>query len=329
MGSEPHDNGRSKAPSTGDGDGESKGKGVAQDEDDREDEKHTDSDSFASRLGNSATGLARSVFQGAPSVHDLANVSASGKTAPSSTSRTLEARTESSSTAAGASHSTGTASFRSDQTEAHVAALEVAFSDFLDNTQVLEPTEPVGLERAWNTASASSTNPANHRAARDAIGISLSEQQDSDGAEVVRLLSQTDEEGPEDENQLTLSEEGLRNLRRALFEDGSPDQVSASDWNNMLNFIPDFLRDQDGRATDSSLMSMGLTDPAEAGQQWLGEWNRVLTSYNDEVWGDLGDLVQQARTEVQTIRDSQKRQMPEPTALRQLRSVLTRVRARL
>lgn len=326
MGSETHEKEEPNASATGENDTETKGK--ARDESDQEDKRQTDGDSVVSRLGNSAAGLARSVFQGAPSVHDLASVSGSGKTGARSPSSRLDARAESSSTAT-ASSSSGTASFRSEQTDAHVAAEEAAFSDFLDNTSVFVSTETTGLDKAWNVASSSSTSTANNGSTRDNVGLSVGEQQDSDGAEVVRLLSQMDADVPDYETQLTLSEEELRCLRRALFDDGSPDQVSASDWNNMLNFIPDFLRRQDGEASESSLMSLGLTNSAEAGQQWLEEWNRVLTSYNDEVWGDLGDLVQQARTEVETIRDNQKGPTPDPTALRRLRTVLTRVRARL
>lgn len=321
MGSEAQANGNSSASATGESNAESKGKGVARDGPDQEDKRQADGDSVVSRLGNSAAGLARSVIQGAPSVHEVASVSASGKADAHASSSRLDARAETSSTAA-ASHSS---SFRSEQTDAHVAAEEAAFSDFLDNTSVFVPTERTELEKAWNAASSSST----YGSRRDAGGLSVSEQQDSDGAEVVRLLSQLDGQIPDYEAQLTLSEQELRGLRRALFEDESSAQVSASDWNNMLNFIPDFLRGQDGAASESSLMNLGLADTAEAGQQWLSEWNRVLTSYNDEVWGDLGDLVQQARTEVQTLRHSRKDQVLDPGALRRLQTVLTRVRARL
>lgn len=162
----------------------------------------------------------------------------------------------------------------------------------------------------------------------------MAEQQAQDGVEVVRLLSQVTEEAPDLEQRPTVSEEELKNLRQALFEEGGPGQISATDWNNILNFVPDFLLvdDSDGSglgAPENSHMNLGVTEPAEAGQIWLEQWNRVLTGYTDEVWGDLGSLVEEARTEVARMRDSKDEQTAGAPAVRQLRSILTRVRARL
>lgn len=160
----------------------------------------------------------------------------------------------------------------------------------------------------------------------------MAEQQAQDGVEVVRLLSQVTEEAPDLEQGPTASKGELKNLRQALFEEGGSGQISATDWNNILNFVPDFLLDSDGSgsgAPENSHMNLGVTEPAEAGQIWLEQWNRVLTGYTDEVWGDLGSLVEQARTEVARMKDSKDEQTASAPAVRQLRSILTRVRARL
>ncbi|KAJ4394259.1 hypothetical protein N0V93_003476 [Gnomoniopsis smithogilvyi] len=316
--------------STQQGTGEGKGKGLASGDDTQEE---TGSSSVLSRIGHSATALSRSAIHGTPAVNDLASFASSDKPEAPSSSRKADALIGGTSTANAAS-SSGTSSFRSKHTNAHVAAEEAAFSDFLDGTNVHVPSEPLGFAQAWQSATSATTPPTGLSASRGEAGSSVAEQQARDGVEVVRLLSQSEEELPEYEEQMVLSEPELKSLRQALFEDGSPAQISASDWNNVLNFIPDFLRGQGNNhgileTSESSFMSLGVTDTAEAAQMWLEEWNRVLTGYNDEVWGDLGDLVQQARIEVQKIRDGQENQTPDPVALRRLRTVLHRVRARL
>lgn len=322
----------------GDAKMEGKGKGVATDDPGQEAPRQPDSDassSVMSRLAKSAIGLSSSVLQGTTSANELADVASAGKAgASSSSSNKPETLTGASSTAR-ASSSDRAGGFRSGQAESHVAAEEAAFSDFLDNTNVFVPTDPVGLEKAWQAVGPVNAKSNSYELPRGAAVTSVGEQQEQDGVEVVRLLSQTDDEMPDFEDSPRLSEAELKSLRHALFENGSPAQISASDWSNILNFVPDFLRGQDGRhgeaAAHNSFMNLGVTDTVGAGQLWLEEWNRVLTGYTDEVWGDLADLVHEARTEVQQIRSRQDEHMqkPDPIALRRLQSVLTRVRARL
>lgn len=293
-----------------------------------------DSSSVMARLGRSAAGLSRSVFQNTPSAtNDLANMASSGKVEASSAGNKPETLAETLS-AAPASSSAGGGVFRSGQAEAHVAAEETAFSDFLDNQSVFVPGEPVGFEKAWRSADRTIPARPDDGSSRTADMSSVAEQQERDGVEVVRLLAQTEEEMPEYEGQMKLSEQELQNLRQALFEDGSPAQVSASDWNNILNFIPDFLRGREGNPdwtgiAESRFMNLGVSETAEAGQLWLEDWNRVLTSYHDEVWGDLSDLVKEAQQEVQQMRDDRKAQAVDVMALGRLQTILTRVRARL
>lgn len=330
MGSDSRQSNMPDVSATQQGNSEGKGKGKAQGGSDEEATERAVSDSILSRLGQSATALSKSVVQGAPAVNDLANLAFSEKSGPSSSSSKAGTLGESTSRAAASSIS-GVGAFRSEHTNAHVAAEEAAFSDFLDGTNVFVPTDPIGLEKAWYTATSANMKPMISPSGHES---SVAEQQKRDGNEVVQLLSQLDEDMPEYDGQVILSEPELRNLRQALFEDGSPSQISASDWNSMLNFVPDFLRSHEDshgmpEASESSYMTLGVTDTAEAGQLWLNEWNRVLTGYNDEVWGDLGDLVQQARTELQNIQDGQDGQTQDPVALRRLRTVLHRVRARL
>lgn len=297
------------------------------------DERQPDAgDSVMSRIGKSAAGLSRSILQGTPSAGDLEIVAASGK--PGAPSSSKHVALSEGSSAAPASSVFGTSAFRSGQADAHADAEESAFSDFLDSTPAFVPAEPVGLEHTWQVAVGGSPSHRVYEDSKVTIFSSVAEQREQDGVEVVRLLSQTSEEMPGYEGDMVVSETELKSLRQALFEDGSLTQLSATDWNNALNFIPDFLRDDGAgtegmRATEDSYLNLGVTELAKAGTLWLEQWNRVLTNYTDEVWGDLGDLVKRAHTEVKQMKESNNAPTTDAPAVRQLRSILKRVRARL
>jgi hypothetical protein len=75
-------------------------------------------------------------------------------------------------------------------------------------------------------------------------------------------------------------------------------------------------------------MHFGAVDADEARQTWISQWSRLLTSYQDEVWGDLGDLVEEARTEVQRMEEARPDEKPqEPKALLRLRAILGHLRS--
>lgn len=313
-------------------DAKGKGKGIATKDNTKGAEEQSIDESFASRLGRSAVGLSKSVLQGAPTTDGLTNFASSGKSGASSTNSQPEtwAQGTSSRAASGsgpAGGNGGGAAFRSIQTSAHIAAEEQAFSTFLDNTSVLAQTEPVGLDEPLHAATPGPPASASYGQAKPAVTSSVAEQEERDGVEVVRLLSQADDEIPAYDGDVTISKPEMDSLRQALFENGTV-QTSAADWNNLLNFVPDFLRNEP-ESLASSHMQLGVVDTSQAGQLWLEEWNRVLTGYTDEVWGDLGDLVQEARNEIEQIKDQQETPRADPKALRRLRTILTRVRARL
>ena len=315
------------------GRGKEKGKDVARGEtvtgqdQDSGSSRPPEGESIMSRVGRSAASLSQNVLHGKPAASDVADLSSSGKAGPSSgNKRPALGETSFPAPTAGTSGSTG--GFRSADADAHAAAGEAAFSDFLDGTPAFVATEPAALDQAWQRASGGASEVPGAQPA-----YSVAEQQAQDGVEVLRLLSQVTEEAPNLEQGPTVSEEEMRNLRQALFEEGGPGQISATDWNNILNFVPDFLLgENDGSGLgppENSHMNLGVTEPAEAGQIWLEQWNRVLTGYTDEVWGDLGSLVEEARTEVARMRDTKDEQAAGAPAVRQLRLILTRVRARL
>ncbi|POS79536.1 hypothetical protein DHEL01_v202066 [Diaporthe helianthi] len=289
--------------------------------------------SVVSRVGRSAVSLSQSVLHGKPKASDVAGLSSSGKSGPSASSKS-PALGETSFPLSTAGTPASTGGFRSADAEAHAAAGEAAFSDFLDGTPAFVARQPAGLDEAWQQAHDRAAEvPGTQGAPMLAGAHSVAEQQAQDGVEVVRLLSQVTDEASGFDQGPTVSGEEMRNLRQALFEEGGPGQLSATDWNNMLNFVPDFLLGRsdgsDPEATENSHMNLGVTEPTEAGQIWLEQWNRVLTGYTDEVWGHLGSLVDEARTEVARMKDTPDERSAGTPAVRQLRTILTRVRARL
>lgn len=319
-----------QGPSANDQDN-GKGKGKAPEPLDHETTPRENGDkSMISRIGNSAAGLSRSLLQSKPTANDVGSVAASAK-AESSSSRPLALAEGSSAHVQPEARSTS--GFRSTQTASHIAAEESAFSDFLDSTPVFVPTEDVNLEKTWRD---SSPNVRLEQASRSSGNpSSIQAQQTLDGQEVVDLLSQPDLP-PDTSDDVNISEADLASLRRALFSDENENvALSSADWNNALNFIPDFLlwpedENQASGAVHNSSMHLGLADSTEAGQTWLDQWNRVLTSYTDEVWGDLGALVQEAREEVNQLEEaSPEKPAPETKAIRRLRQVLAHVRAKL
>lgn len=163
-------------------------------------------------------------------------------------------------------------------------------------------------------------------------GPSVSEQERLDGAEVVGLL-----DGPSDELDAVLpgahdeleDDDGLdpatvAKLRVALFDSSH----SESRWDDMLNFTPDFLRQPDASAEDT-LLHLGTSDPEEARRIWLYQWSDVLSSYTDQVWGDLGPLAEDARKEVEEELKSDEAIADRPSqtkSLDRLRQILAHVR---
>ncbi|KHN98594.1 uncharacterized protein MAM_03718 [Metarhizium album ARSEF 1941] len=149
---------------------------------------------------------------------------------------------------------------------------------------------------------------------------SVMEQEALDGSDVVAFISRSEvgdsviSEEPEEPEELTPSE--ASRLREALFESGS----SWPFWDQLLNFNPDFVVRADGSRREADIY-MGTSDAELARSTWLRHWNDVLSSYTDEVWGDLGPLAAEAKGELEQNRHTQ-----QSLALNRLRLILTHVR---
>lgn len=301
-------------------------------------------DSMLSRITNSTVGLASSMLSGTPSSSVLAK-SIAGEKGSSSTAAGSITRQGESSIPIQQDIPKGP-SFRATQAQDHAAAEEAAFADFLDSADELTTPGPNDLELAWQyhipTPSKLSTGFS-----------SVAEQQRHDGEDVVSLLMQDSEqfELPEEE---TISPEEMESLRRALFGNSNGLRRQIDLLTDPMNFIPDHLRlpetehyvqlymdKKDREATtgvrvpdgseairDEMDVSDAQNEEARQTFAWLEQWDGVLTSYLDEVWGDFGGLLKQARAEYEELEKAEENHEPPPEtkALGRLRAILGHLR---
>ncbi|KAI1819091.1 hypothetical protein F4861DRAFT_528242 [Xylaria intraflava] len=146
----------------------------------------------------------------------------------------------------------------------------------------------------------------------------------ADGSKVVELL----ETGLIDEDYDYGSDpktEELSTLKKALFGEKSSTRI---DWDDALNFVPDFI--SNGNSSEASrqlTQHLGVSDATEARDIWLTQWGDVLSSYMDEVWGDLRPLVTTARQELQRISTNPDGATTHGlNAVRRLQQILSHIR---
>ncbi|KAK5651748.1 hypothetical protein OQA88_11710 [Cercophora sp. LCS_1] len=204
---------------------------------------------------------------------------------------------------------------RSRQAEDHITREEASFSAFLDGTEVQQSTHPDG-RGLWEYP-----QPAQGPSLQPDSGFrSVAEQEARDGEDVLALLSEALEPEPYLPLDEAVSERDMSALRRALFEDGVNEGNVAVAWDNVLNFVPEHLREV---RNPNSKPGHDNT----SWQSWVEQWSRVLTSYQDEVWGDLSDLLIEAREEVQRLEQVRPDEKPpQPVALLRLRAILGHLR---
>ncbi|KAK4224604.1 hypothetical protein QBC38DRAFT_14486 [Podospora fimiseda] len=311
-------------------DGEGQGKGKEKEKDvvqsglDDINTPEQSSPSAFSRIAQSAAALPSSLFSGPPGP-EVSSLGANGKGAPSAVGQALARAGESSVQIRPNIPSGGT--LRPGHAREQIAKEEASFAAFLDSDDVPMLSEPGRLEGAWQQSSSTPATEAS-LVLSDVRQLSRSvlEQMTSDGADVVALLSADDPLEPDFGVDEGISPEDLSSLRKALF-DGTSSGVA---WDSILNFIPDYLHPQlpaDSQQTGNLVLHLGTRDASEAWDIWVDQWARVLTDYQDEVWGDLGALVNEARAEVKKLEEVKPGDKPtEPTALLRLRAILGHLR---
>lgn len=302
-----------------------KGKEKASDMPDLAASGHDHGNSTLSRIAKSAATLPSALFGGAVTANEIPRVGGGEKGNSSQSGERLnQAAAQVGESSAG--FRPGIASgdvIKPRQTQQHIAQEEASFAAFLDSTDTDQSSSLEDHDKPWQSTSA---NPVRIGSTRSAA-----EQETRDGEDVVALLSTGEELEPDFGLSEGISDSDLASLRKALFGEGSGDITSAVPWGNVLNFIPIYFDRVAGSPSVQGLnelsMHFGAVDTDDAWQSWVDQWSCVLTDYQDEVWGDLGSLVLQARDEVKRLGEVQPEEKPpQLTALLRLRAILGHLR---
>jgi len=277
-----------------------------------------------SRVAKSAASLPAALFGGAIGTGETRASGAGEKGGSSRTGESLARVAESSVSTRASVPSLET--IKPGQAQEHIANEEASFQAFLDSKtpdQLSAPDEWQGVQQP----NASISEP---QLQLQTTPLSVKEQQRRDGEELIALLSTDWETEPDYTLRDTISSSDMSSLRSALFGHAHGSRAPIS-WDNMLNFIPEYFQESaslSSRAVTEFLPQWGGLDTGEAWQAWIGQWSSVLTGYQDEVWGDLGSLIEEARVEVQHLQEAQPDENPpQLTALLRLRAILGHLRA--
>jgi len=155
--------------------------------------------------------------------------------------------------------------------------------------------------------------------------------QSQDGLEVVKLLSSPsppdfDPPRPSDFVDWNLSPTQLSILRKMtekIFPE-APQPQHPMPPDHPLNLIPPSI----------TTAESGTMPPGERLELWTEQWEDVLNSYQDDVWGDILPLVKEARQEVSDLANKEKTEKggeavaisEQPKALRRLGLILGHIR---
>ncbi|KAI4134971.1 MAG: hypothetical protein LQ347_001083 [Umbilicaria vellea] len=200
---------------------------------------------------------------------------------------------------------------------------------------------------AWSTKEYSTflDQPA-RSSSRNFVGTT-DERFDGDGGAVVAMLSDPDfsvDDAPIDAFAISNGSNsaadlfmdtqfGVHHVQRYKSQLPDPPKHSVPSPTNPLNLRPD-LASQRMNGVNGANMSLVATpqiDEAsymnhviqpQSTQDFLDSWMDVLTSYQDEVWGDMLPLVQQAREEIQGAPSGANGTLQDHPAVNRLRMVL-------
>ncbi|KAI1467366.1 uncharacterized protein F4812DRAFT_429249 [Daldinia caldariorum] len=272
--------------------------------------------SFVSRLSASASKLTGDMVLQHPSGGSLADALPADKAESSRLGRGAgmdEISTDRSSLAQRSIPS----SFKSAQSQEEGAQIEFAFSDFLNSsTSILEERDPGNVKALGDEQI---NKPALEKTQRTIPRINP-----TDGIDVVELLNSAYSEA--EETYLDLTDIEQATIRHHLFEDGeSGERVLRRRWDDALNFFPDLGSNSGGIHEYANLI--GTSNVEEAKSIWVSQWQGVLSSYTDEVWGELGPLVNKAREELTSLSVPYEEASPSKLkAVRRLQQLLSHIR---
>ncbi|KAI0845624.1 hypothetical protein F5Y00DRAFT_246008 [Daldinia vernicosa] len=271
--------------------------------------------SFISRLSASAGKLTNEMVLRHPSGASLADALPSDK-AESSRPQRGAGVNEASMCRGNLAQGTIPDTFKSLPRQEQEVPSESSFSSFLNSTSILGETEPSGI-KTGRSEKIHEPVPGGTQQTRPIINT-------TDGMDVVDFLDLGYDEVEEIDTTLTDTEQAA--LRHRLFENGEPgEHAPRGRWDDALNFFP-------GLGPNSSSIQeyadlLGTSDLEEAKNIWVGQWQGVLTSYTDEVWGELRSLVKVAREELTNISEPHEEASPSKLkAVRRLQQLLSHIR---
>ncbi|KAI2621056.1 hypothetical protein GGR54DRAFT_600051 [Hypoxylon sp. NC1633] len=270
--------------------------------------------SIISRLGASTSRLANDMILRHPSGTSVAEQPASGKAGSSRVTQSVSVG-EASVYRNGPQRIASDGMFESTLEQQQHAQGDADFSAFLNNTAgMLQTTEPGGIERSNNDHDFELRQSLQMAAVVPADGVDLVKFLDSayDGIE---------------ETDITLTDHDRTALRRRLFdsdETGEP-RPGRGQWEHTLNFFPKAESNSNGIHQYADLL--GISDLEDATDIWVDQWQHVLSSYADEVWGDLSPLISVAREELGSLSKPLEEASPSKLkSLRRLQQILVQIR---
>ncbi|KAI0140168.1 hypothetical protein F4776DRAFT_615768 [Hypoxylon sp. NC0597] len=269
--------------------------------------------SVTSRLGASASRLAGNMLRHPNSAH-IADALPSSKAESSGAARGGVVN-ETSTYKCGLTPAPFDGTFKATQTRGQHTPGELNFSSFLDSTRTLDLMEPANLDRQGHEQS--DDLQLGRMSQNAAIMV-------TDGMDVVDLLDSGYDQV--EDTPVFLTDDERIALRHRLFESGETSRHPSprEQWEDILNFFPEIKSNGNGIQEYANLL--GTSDPEEARNIWINQWQHVLSSYTDEVWGDLSPLVKMAREELTSLSKSREASPSKPKALRRLQQILYHVR---
>ncbi|CCF46528.1 hypothetical protein CH063_00619 [Colletotrichum higginsianum] len=284
--------------------------------------------SFSNRLATSVVNLSRAALAGRPDIGGLRSGTSSKAEASTGTNSAQDSGSRGQAAiyrgANGAVAGLGTAFSSSQNSD---TGGERQYDGFMDAQTALDNSVQLQTPSELQPGFAGPGN-ISHSSRSWSVESDVKEQQARDGQQVIDLLNAPGESDGldfmHDSIQTFVSPEEEESLREALF--GSGGDITVSNWTPLLDFEPDFLQ---GNSATELQQHFGVADPRQARAMWVDGWNDVLTSYTDEVWGDLGSLAQEAHREIQEARGQGTLTTVDSGgmhALQRLRQILAHVR---
>lgn len=311
-------------------------------------------------LASSATGLAKSALE-APTSNELSNASSSaalgaGKVPPSFSRGGSSAWAESSKPTAGSSSSYGQTQNAQPQglrnhQDQHALAAEAEFSSFLDGIPIIEsalpssePTEAALHSGQQTPGSYAGTGtdyphpasiPVQRTPPATVIGYkTVEEAQAHDGADVLAILGSFNPEEKDYFEPQTIEaeiEEWKLTPEQVALAKKLASELHVPSVDNPSALVPRAFQDGEREeylpeeyAQDSHSHLGELLPAEEAKGRWIWQWEAVLNRYQDEVWGGMLPLVQEAKQEIQEAK-AEGTGDRQPKALRRLGMVLDHI----